>query len=86
MQPARSEKESDHYTAQFVLCLLLVLCIALGMGIYISKLNAWIDKKKAYSATHSFECGDGQGAFIIDSSGKRNNCYFVEEAENAEAK
>ncbi|RON09271.1 hypothetical protein BK659_10060 [Pseudomonas brassicacearum] len=85
MQPAGSEKEGDHYTAQFVFCLLLVLCIALGMGIYISKLNTWISKKKAYLATHSLECGKGQGAFIIDPSGKRNNCYFVEDAEAAEA-
>ncbi|MFJ2366071.1 hypothetical protein ACIPIN_20595 [Pseudomonas sp. NPDC087697] len=84
MQPARSEKESDPYATQFVLCLLLVLCIAIGMGIYISQLNAWIDKTKQYSVTHSLECGKGQGVFIIDPSGKRNNCYFVEDAEDVE--
>ncbi|APC17578.1 hypothetical protein BLL42_18250 [Pseudomonas frederiksbergensis] len=84
MQPARSEKESDHYTAQFVLCLLLVLSIAVGMGLYISKLNAWINKEKADSAPHSLECGKGQGVFIIDPSGKRRDCNFVEEAEDAE--
>ncbi|ALI02338.1 hypothetical protein C1Y08_22140 [Pseudomonas sp. FW306-02-F02-AA] len=84
MQPAGSEKESDHYTAQFVLCLLLVLSIAIGMAIYISQLNAWIDKRRAYSTPHSFECGRGQGVFIIDPNGKRRDCYFVEETEDAE--
>ncbi|TVT80822.1 hypothetical protein [Pseudomonas sp. H3(2019)] len=84
MQPAGSEKESDHYTAQFVFCLLLVLSIAIGMAIYISRLNVWIGKTRLDSATQPLECGKGQGAFIIDPSGKRNNCYFVEDAEAAD--
>ncbi|MGE8144055.1 hypothetical protein ACQKP7_02470 [Pseudomonas frederiksbergensis] len=82
MQPTGPESESDHHTAQFVFCLLLVLGIAIGMGIYIYKLNAWIDKKRAYAIPQSSECGRGQGVFIIDPSGKRHSCYFVEEVED----
>ncbi|RON44217.1 hypothetical protein [Pseudomonas frederiksbergensis] len=82
MQPTSPERESDDYTAQFVLCLLLVLGIAIGMGIYIYKLNAWIDKKKAYLIPQSSECGKGQGVFIIDPGGTRHSCYFVEEVED----
>ncbi|ROM97221.1 hypothetical protein [Pseudomonas brassicacearum] len=84
MQPARPEKDNDRYTAQFIFCLLLVLCITISMAIYISRLNVWIDKTRLDSATQPLECGKGQGAFIIDPSGKRNNCYFVEDAEAAD--
>jgi hypothetical protein len=67
MCPTRAKKPRDNYTIQLVICVVLVMIIALGMGIYIAKLNAWIDIKKSYlKIPYSLECGKRQGAYIID--------------------
>lgn len=80
MSPAHCDEAS--YTDQLVLCLVLILCISVSLGVYIVRFNAQIDKQRELSPVHLLECGQGRGAFIVDTYGHRSssdNCYLVED-------
>lgn len=81
MTDSAGSKEPRGYGDQLLLCLLLILCVAVVLGTYIVRLNARVDLQREHSNIKLLECGQGRGALIIDSSGKRSgsdNCYLIE--------
>lgn len=83
MRPTHVEKPSKSYTIQLVICVILVMMIAIGMGIYIAKLNAWIALKQTYlKIPHSLEWNKRDRVLIIDSNGIRHDGDFIEDSDN----
>lgn len=82
MSSLHADKAGTSYTDQLVLCLVLILCVSISLGIYIMRFNAQIDRQRELSPVHLLECGQGRGAFIVDPYGQRSssdNCFLVDE-------
>ncbi|TFF13432.1 hypothetical protein EXW72_01145 [Pseudomonas sp. BCA14] len=87
MSPMRPNDVNISYTYQLVLCVVLIVCVSLSMGIYITRLNAHIDKHRDLSPVYLYECHKGRGGFIVYADGRRSsdNCYDDDEGESAGA-
>ncbi|WP_261793017.1 hypothetical protein [Pseudomonas chlororaphis] len=77
-----SEGTSAGYVDQLVLCLVLILCVSIALGVYIVRFNARIDQQRELSPVPLLECGKGRGALIVAPHGQHSssdNCYLIEE-------
>lgn len=51
-----ANNETDSYDAQFLLCLCLILLVVVSLGIYIIKLNAEVDQRRAVAMERLIRC------------------------------
>ncbi|MBI6911841.1 hypothetical protein [Pseudomonas palleroniana] len=87
MSSVRPDHVNISYTYQLVLCVVLIVCVSLSMGIYITRVNAYVDQQRELSPVYLHECHEGRGGFIVYADGRRSSdkCYSCDEGESAGA-
>jgi hypothetical protein len=85
MSPARPDDIGASYATQLVLCVVLIVCVSVAMGIYIVRLNAHVDKQQELSPVYLYGCHKGRGGFVVYSDGRRSSdsCYTIDDGESA---
>jgi hypothetical protein len=87
MSPVHPDNVGASYTNQLVVCVVLIVCVSVSVGIYITRLNAHVDKQRDLSPVYLHECHKGRGGFIVYPDGRRSgdSCYTADEGESTDA-
>lgn len=82
--PMHSHNDGVSYAWQVAICLTLVVCVSVSMGIYIVRLNTQIDKQRELSPVYLHDYDKGLGGFVVYTDGRRSvdSCYIVNESES----
>ncbi|KRP46679.1 hypothetical protein SAMN04490190_5931 [Pseudomonas libanensis] len=84
MSPVRRDETGASYASQLVACVVLIVCVAVSMGIYIARLNAHLDELRDLSSVYLPDCPDGRGGFMVYPDDRRSgdHCYTAQEDES----
>lgn len=79
-----SDNDGVSYTWQVAICLTLIVCVSVSMGINIVRLNTQVDKQRELSPVYLHDCDKGLGGFVVYTDGRRSvdSCYIVNESES----